>query len=123
MFLLSTAFLSSMGRRESVGGCQGICVLAIGRLRVELWTIPKGEKIPRHRHPNVSSRFIFMDRNLSVNRAGSILHRAIPLLRWYHVPANAEHWAEADNGIARFVNIEWWKGSGAPKGAAEDFVK
>lgn len=104
-----------------VGNCAGKIIFSIGRLRIELWKVPKGEKIPPHTHDHVISRFIFLDRNLKVHRAGSCKSSAVPFFRWYKVGAGAEHWAEAVSGDARFLNFEWWTGDGKPMSPAEDF--
>jgi len=101
-----------------VGVCRGWRLLALGWLRVELWSVPFGGVIPRHVHRRVASRFVFLDRNLDVHRTGSTTTRALPWLRWYHVPAGCAHWAEARRGRARFLNFEW-----GPVSASEDFTE
>lgn len=104
-----------------VGNCTGLQLFSIGRLSLELWRVPKGERIPPHTHAHVVSRFVFLDRNLCVHRPGSTATRAWPWFRWYRVGAGVAHWAEADRGTARFLNIEWWTGNGAVQSAANDF--
>lgn len=105
----------------TVGNCTGRVMFRLGRFSVELWRVPKGEHIPRHTHEHVVSRFIFLDRNLCVHRTGSTQTRAVPWLRWYRVGAGQAHWAEADRGPAKFLNLEWWTGNGAAESAAQDF--
>jgi hypothetical protein len=104
-----------------VANCEGLVLFQWGRLRVEYWRVPEGVSIPPHHHSNVVSRFVFLDRNLCVHRPGSKLTRAWPWVRWYLVGEGVAHWAEADRGVARFLNFEWWTGQGASQSAAEDF--
>jgi len=100
--------------------CSGWLFLAIGRLRIELWTCPFGHSIPAHRHPNIISRFVFLNRNLSVARDGSNKHRPLPWVRFYTVTAAQAHGAHADRGDGWFLNFEWWTGDGKPASATDD---
>lgn len=102
--------------------CAGWLLLRWGRWRLELWRCPAGEKIPPHVHQQVTSRFIFLNRNLVVHRAGSLKAAPLPWLRFYMVKPGQAHWAEAVYGAGWFLNLEHWVGPWPAKSAAEDFV-
>jgi len=104
-----------------VNNCTGWCLFRFWRLRIEFWRVPQWEQIQPHVHNQIVSRFIFFDKHLRIFRAKSCRDRAIPLLRWYTVPAGVMHCAVADRGVGRFINIEWWTGEWPSQSAAEDF--
>lgn len=97
--------------------CFGFRLWKWGKFQIEIWFVPKGEKIEAHVHEHIDSNIVVLKGDL----LGRIGERADLARRWkkYPVPANMVHEARALTSCI-FINLERWDMT--PTSAAKDFT-
>jgi hypothetical protein len=101
--------------------CRGFKLFRFGRYQAELWYCPAGEIIPRHTHPNIASRIMFLAGKMVFERDWNYLFLDwTQALRTFKVEPSQPHSARVLGKFGLFINFETW--TGRPTSAAIDYV-
>lgn len=115
---------------ERYNNCRGLR-LSFGKYQIEFWFCPKGEVIPPHTHPNITSYILSLAGKMKWTVAGKSALVAGPFrvkrngrvgLSGHVVRNTDTHSAEVIGRFGMFVVFEKWVGQGTPVSASIDIT-
>lgn len=107
---------------------RGWTLLRLGRWQVELWFCPRQEWIPRHVHPAIDSRIIFLAGRMAFVKWVHGKVRAVHLTcrnigKSFRIPHDCPHEALVMGRFGMFLVVERWRDGAVPTSAAQEFVR